>query len=760
MVELGGAALCDALDAVVLLGCLLLTDEACLAFGLLLDGAVDDHVGLCDALEAELACLVAAIEADGGEVVGVVADDEALEGVLAAPLVVGHSGSGEHLVAVVGAADGDGDALRGEDDVGARLAPEGLDDGGFGGHLGLGVGAGLVHLDAWLAGGGMREAVPLVACPGILLQQLVAGGEAGAVGGDELEVGARGGALRRHVLAGEVPVLVEHLLLESAEDALDGLGCAVVGAGGAVNVRTLVEEACGVGLAVASLVVVDELEGEVTGALDGTAEGVVLRLVVLGVGDPVAEEDLGVCVDDLIDRGGADAALVVAVVEVELGAVAVPEGVAQGGKGGLMAAVEELGGGELAVDGVVPLLDVLRVVVPLGERLHALQGLPSAVGGSFVVALEDLRVGEDGRAASLEGDEQTGGLGRDLRGVGVADLGADDGAVGGFDALALACVLPLLDPCLEARQAGGEGVGHDLAVVLRFPEEDLPYFPCPVAEGAAHGHALLVAADKLLKDGGVGGVLLDEFGGEVDGLHAQLIGVVLVEFACGGIGHEGRAENALLHSLGGVAMPIDVGTLQPFGEACPLDEGGTALSPTLAHAGDGARADAALEGVGGADAFEVGEGAADGAVEDLHGLVGLLLVGLPIAAQEAQEGDEQADVEHEAGGLGGAFHCGMEEAEGGDAEGDAAHGGRDGRDDVQKVLHNGWFSWFFEKSVALTRVCAAGLTYINTHYMSYYAGTSSAGRTGGMKPENTTSWPPNCSMATLRILRESSESSL
>ena len=393
-----------------------------------------------------------------------------------------------------------------------------------------------------------------------------------------------------------------------------------------MDVGGAVEEACRIGLLVASLVVVDELEGEVTGALDGTAEGVVLRLVVLGVGDPVAEEDFGVGVDDLIDGGGGDLAILRAVVEVELGAVAVPEGVAQRGKGSLMAAVEELRGGELAVDGIVPLLDVLRVVVPLGERLHALQGLPSAGCCGFVVALEYLGVGEDGRAASLEGDEQTCGLGRDLRGVGVADLGADDGAVGGFDALALARVLPLLDPCLEARQAGGEGVGHDLAVVLGFAEEDLPYFACPVAEGAAHGHALLVAADELLEDGGVGGVLLDEFGGEVDGLGAQLIGVVLVEFACGGVGHEGRTEDLLAHGLGGVAMPIDVGTLQPFGEACPLDEGGTALSPTLAHDGDGARLDAALERVGGADAFEVGEGAADGAVEDLHGLWGYCLL--------------------------------------------------------------------------------------------------------------------------------------
>ena len=39
----------------------------------------------------------------------------------------------------------------------------------------------------------------------------------------------------------------------------------------------------------------------------------------------------------------------------------------------------------------------------------------------------------------------------------------------------------------------------------------------------------------------------------------------------------------------------------------------------------------------------------------------------------------------------------FEEAEGGDAEGEAAHGGRDGPDDVLEVLHISWCSWFFEK---------------------------------------------------------------
>ena len=88
--------------------------------------------------------------------------------------------------------------------------------------------------------------------------------------------------------------------------------------------------------------------------LNGHPERVVLCNVVLRVADVIAEHHFRCSVDHFIDAGRTHFTVFILVVEIQLGAVTVPQRVAARRQGGLVLAVEALARFLFAVYGVIP----------------------------------------------------------------------------------------------------------------------------------------------------------------------------------------------------------------------------------------------------------------------------------------------------------------------------------------------------------------------------------------------------------------------
>ena len=277
-----------ALYAACLCRCLLLPDEGCLAVSLLLDGTVDDDVGLGNTLKPQLAGLVLPVQPDALEVVGVVFHHELLIGVFPAPLYIGHSRLTHHLIHSLLALHSYLYAAARERAHPLARYPEHVYHVARRYYWRFGVLALLVHLHALLSGCRMSHLVPL--CPRFQVGcfQFVVGVQLVLVGLYVLHVRTRAVFLGCDVLTGKTPVLMKYLLLEPAKHALYRLRGTIVGSSSPMDVAELVKELLVLQLLVAALVVMNYLVGLVTAHLNGHSVSHILSLIVLVVADAEA----------------------------------------------------------------------------------------------------------------------------------------------------------------------------------------------------------------------------------------------------------------------------------------------------------------------------------------------------------------------------------------------------------------------------------------------------------------------------------------
>ena len=108
----------------LLSGFLLLPDEGCFAFGLLLDSTVYHQVWLCHALKSQLTCLVFPVQADAAKVVWIILHHKALVGVFPTPLYIRNTGFRHNLIHTLLALHGYLYATAGEGAHVVALYPE------------------------------------------------------------------------------------------------------------------------------------------------------------------------------------------------------------------------------------------------------------------------------------------------------------------------------------------------------------------------------------------------------------------------------------------------------------------------------------------------------------------------------------------------------------------------------------------------------------------------------------------------------------
>lgn len=228
--------------AVLHVGLLFPADEGGLAFSLILDGTVDNHVGLGDTLETELPALVLPVQPDTAEIIRVILDIELLVGIPAAPFMIRNARGGINLIGAGLAADRDLDTGRSERARAGGHHPENIHHVTCRHRFRLLVHTGVVHPDPGNTGGRMLHLVPFPACLDIFRLQLGKGVKFVLVGLDELKVRAAGCFLGGDVLTGKPPVLMQDLALETAESRLDSFRLAAVGSGRAVDMADLCQQ--------------------------------------------------------------------------------------------------------------------------------------------------------------------------------------------------------------------------------------------------------------------------------------------------------------------------------------------------------------------------------------------------------------------------------------------------------------------------------------------------------------------------------------
>ena len=128
---------------------------------------------------------------------------------------------------------------------------------------------------------------------------------------------------------------MKDLCLKTVEGILYGLGLSVIGHRGTVEHRKALEESRGVAFLVSSLVVGHYLVGTAAGNFHGHAVSTVLAVEILVRGDVISKQGLAIGIHHFIYAGGTHLALFVPVVEVQLGTVAIPQGIAHLREAGL-----------------------------------------------------------------------------------------------------------------------------------------------------------------------------------------------------------------------------------------------------------------------------------------------------------------------------------------------------------------------------------------------------------------------------------------
>ncbi len=311
--------------AVLQIGFLLLTDKLRIVRRLLvLQGPVDNHIGLGRPLKPQTAVRPFGVKPHAGKIIGVISHHKLLIGVPPSPFVVGHARGSEHLVLPLLPLDGHLQAGIGKRGRALRKHPEHVHHV-VNGHLGgLLVHAPLIHVYPPLAGGGVLALVPFLPCGGIGRLEFFQSVQTVLVGFDKLYIGLARRFPRRHVLTRKPPVLMKHLHLKPSEHAFYRLRLAIVGLCGAVHLAYLADKAVVVELLVTALVVIHNLPRLVTALLHRHAVGVILRLVVFRVADAVAQQHLAHGVNHLIHLSGPYLALLVPIVEVQFRAVTIP----------------------------------------------------------------------------------------------------------------------------------------------------------------------------------------------------------------------------------------------------------------------------------------------------------------------------------------------------------------------------------------------------------------------------------------------------
>ena len=496
-------------DAVHLVALVLAPDEAALLLRLVLQRAV--YLGIVSGhrLEAVAVLGVIGVELDGRHVVRVIGHVELAPGVAAAPCEIRISGCvvGLHLVLASFHLE---DEPVGRERGGLRLHdPEELLQGCIVQGDALRVDAFHVDLQPGLPLEGplvlVQRIVPGLAGLQVLALHLLAGRQGVHVCKDKLPVDPGGIAAGGDVAAGVVPVLVKVLLLQAAEDGLDGLRRRTVRGGVAEQLGHLGEPGLGVRPLRASLVIADQLAGLVPGELQGGADGLVDdREGFVPRMEGAAQEDLAGCVDDLVYVQRGHPVLPVHVLleeEVQLGAVHVPEGVPERGEdGGVLPAVDGPRCG-VSDDGSGPAYGHLRTVQIGRHGGLGLDGLEAHSRGVCVELLEDLRVRPDGHLAALQRDEVVAGLRSDLHGVGVSQVSAHQAGE------PLASVLAHLGA--ELRAAGRKGVAVQVTEGVALLVDGVPVHRRAVAQLTALQALALLHGEQPHEDGGVQGELLD-----------------------------------------------------------------------------------------------------------------------------------------------------------------------------------------------------------------------------------------------------------
>ena len=418
--------------AVAQVGLLLLPYEFVVGSGLVLLGAPYHEVGLGRALETKAAVGLLPVKPHRGHVVGVVGHYEAAVCVPPAPIVVGLSRRAVHLVAVLLSLHRDGDALVGERHRLFGEHPEHVHHVVCRHLLRILVHARLVHVDTPLPSGGVQPLVPFLAGCGVGVFQFVQRVQRILIRSQELHVGAAAPLHRPHVLARETPVLVQHLRLHAAENALDGLRFAVVRHRRAVHRGHFAQKTARRVFLVPALVVRHQFVGLVPARLYRHAQRVILRQIVLRIADVVAQQHLRGGVHHLVNACRAHLAVLVAVVQVQFRSVAVPQAVATRGQGRAVLAVEPLAGLLLAVCRAVPQRLHLGRVEPAFKPAQAADGFPSPLLGNLVGSLQQLTVGVDRYATAFQRNEHAPELLRYLQGVRVAHLAANQRSIALF----------------------------------------------------------------------------------------------------------------------------------------------------------------------------------------------------------------------------------------------------------------------------------------------------------------------------------------
>ena len=322
-------------DAVHLVALVLAPDEAALLLRLVLQCAVYLGIVAGHRLEAVAVLGVIGVELDGRHIVRVVRHVELAAGVTTAPCQIRISGCvvGLHLVLPAFHLE---DKTVGREGGGLRLHdPEELLQGGIVQGDARRVDAVHVDLQAGLSLEGslvrVQRIVPCLAGFQVLALHLLSRRKRVHVGKDKLPVDPGGVAAGGDVASGVVPVLVKVLLLQAAEDGLDGLRGRTVRGGVAEQPGHLGEPGLGVRPLRASLVIAHQLAGLVPGELQGGADGLVDdREGLVTRMEGAAQEDLAGGVDDLVHVQRGHPVLAVHVLleeEVQLGSVHVPEGI-------------------------------------------------------------------------------------------------------------------------------------------------------------------------------------------------------------------------------------------------------------------------------------------------------------------------------------------------------------------------------------------------------------------------------------------------
>ena len=320
----------------------------------------------------------------------------------------------------------------------------------------------------------MRQGVPLLAGGAVGGHHLLARGQLLHIGQHELRVEAGTVAAGRDVLPGEIPILMQHLALEAAEDRLDALGRRVVRGGRTGHPGNLLQELPGIRAARAALVIEHQLHRQEPGALHRIAAGLIHALEILHLADIAADQALAERIHNLVGlqtRGLiALTGHILLVIQIDLRTVTVPHGITAAGHDGIELAREQRLGGQLALLGVLPLHHHLRTLQELQQRIDAPQRLPPLPGALGIVLVIELLDGIDRSAGPLHRNDPAAGRGGDLRGIGVGQLAGHQAAVA--LPLVLAHLLPQAGDIL--RQCMAVLIPQPLAALI----DSLPVHRC------------------------------------------------------------------------------------------------------------------------------------------------------------------------------------------------------------------------------------------------------------------------------------------